>query len=211
MAALSAGLIFASGSSAEKRYVIDQIVIMVRSGPSVEHRITAHLKTGDQVDILEQSGDWAHIQYARNKEGWVLGRYLIKDAPNALRAQKLTAQVTTAQERLAVLEKDNLSLRTENESLKATLASVEGHYTDLKQGAEDYQRMKEEYHQATKSVEELRSKNHELSVENSVLKDVRNLQWFLAGSGVTATAWLFGFFLGRTRRKKKSGITFSMK
>ncbi len=58
----------------------------VRSGPGTENSRIGSLKTGDQVIILDQEGEWYHILYLSKDNqaaiGYVMGRYLKPDAPN---------------------------------------------------------------------------------------------------------------------------------
>jgi SH3 domain protein len=198
-------------SQAETLYVSDTLVITVRSGPSIEHRVIASLETGDTVEILERSGDWLQVAIAGDRQGWVLARYLSKQTPNFITVEKLTAQNQEQRSRIAALKNENRELKKENNAVKGTLGKVEQDYATLKRGSKEYLYLKTEHQKVLDTLEKLETENRNLTIENNVLSDVRNIKWFLTGFGVTASAWLIGFILGRLRRKQKSDITFSWK
>ncbi len=196
---------------AENMYVNDTLVITVRSGPGIQYRVIASLQTGDTVNVLEESGEWSRVSFSGDREGWVLSRYVSKEAPNFMAVENLTAQAKTNKERIDVLASENQDLKKENAALKTNVTSLEAKYSELRSGAREYLGLKKEHQKALNMLETLQAENKELAIENSVLKDVRNIKWFITGFGVTASAWLVGFILGRIRRKQKSDISFSWK
>lgn len=196
---------------AETLYVSDNLVITVRSGPSIEHRVIGSLETGDTVEVLERSGDWLRVAYGNERQGWVLARYVSEKAPNFMTVEKLTTETQRQRSRIAALESENRQLKKENTAAKSALGKVEQDYTNLQKGAKEYLFLKTEHQKVLGTLEKLETENSKLTIENNVLKDVRNIKWFLTGFGVTASAWLVGFILGRLRRKQKSDISFSWK
>lgn len=195
----------------ETLYVIDSLTITVRTGPSTEHKVIGALKTGEKVDLKEQSGDWALVRHSGNQEGWVVARYLSETPPSFLLVQKLQTEKRTDAELINTLKKENSVLEKENKILIAQLTETTNTFDELKQGAQGYLSLKKEYESTQEKIQALISSNEKLALENKVLKDVTKIKWFLIGAGVIFGGWVIGFIMGRFKRKKKSGLTFSLK
>jgi len=210
-AAVAAVALWCSICCGQTMYMTDSISLFVRTGPTNDHPVIATLEAGDIVQVLEDAGEWVRIRFAGDKEGWTQKQLLAQKPPSLTTAEKRTAQSKNDKERISALEAENKTLRAEYEQVKKTLTAREKEYQAIQEAADDFLRMKEEHQQALAVSQKLTAHNHELTVENQVLKDVRNVKWFIAGSLVTISSWLVGFLLGRARRKQKSGITFALK
>jgi len=208
---VATGIALSSFCQAKSLYVIDSLTITVRTGPSAEYEVIGMLRTGDSVDLKEQSGDWALVRYSGDQEGWVIARYLTETPPNALLLQQLQSEKRTDGELIVRLKEENSALARENEALAGKLTEAAHKFDELKQGAEGYLGLQEEYEATREKIQALLRSNEQLALENKVLKDVTKIKWFSIGAGVLLGGWVFGFILGRSSRKKKSGLTFSLK
>ena len=195
----------------ESFYVIDSLTITVRTGPSTEHKVIGILNTGDKMELKERSGDWALVRHSGDQEGWVVARYLSETPPSFLLVQKLQTEKKTNAELIETLKKENNALEKENKILTAQLTETTNTFDELKQGAQGYLSLKKEYESTQAKIQALISSNEKLALENKVLKDVTKIKWFLIGAGVILGGWVIGFTMGRFKRKKKSGLTFSLK
>ncbi|MBW1678916.1 MAG: TIGR04211 family SH3 domain-containing protein [Deltaproteobacteria bacterium] len=204
-------LLFSSVCYAKTLYVKDIIQITVRTGPAIDYKVIALLKTGDRVELIKQSGDWYLVRFSKDREGWVLARYLIEEIPNSLLAQKLKSEQKTDKELINKLKEENRALKRKNKIVTAQLAETRKNFDELREGAEDYLNLKEEHEKTKNKLGELITSGEQLAFENKVLKDVKNIKWFLSGGGVMLSGWLIGFIMGRSKRKKKSELTFSLK
>ena len=204
-------LLFSSICYAKTLYVKDFIQITVRTGPATDYKVMALLKTGDKVELIEQSGDWYLVRFSKDREGWVLARYLIEEIPNSLLAQKLKSEQKTDKELINKLKEENSALERKNKIVTAQLAETRKNFNELREGAEGYLSLKEEHEKIKNKLGELITSGEQLAFENKVLKDVKNIKWFLSGAGVMLGGWLIGFIMGRSKRKKKSELTFSLK
>jgi len=67
---------------ATEAYVSDSFEITFRTGPGVDRKIIATLRSGDRVQVLEAGETWSRIRPFRegisDTEGWVLSRYLVE-------------------------------------------------------------------------------------------------------------------------------------
>jgi len=61
---------FAGQAVAQQRYVTDEIVITLRTGPSTQNAIIRNLESGDGVTILEESddGSYARVWHCRRRK-----------------------------------------------------------------------------------------------------------------------------------------------
>lgn len=127
MFALSCILIFAATAlAAEKMWVVDNLQLTVRTGPSTENKIIALLNTGQWVDILEENGDgWAKVRTPKGKEGWLLKRFLMKERPAQLRLAELSPQAKETAEKMEALHNENAELKAKVADLEAVKSSLE--------------------------------------------------------------------------------------
>jgi len=205
------GIVLSSFCYGESLYVIDSLTITVRTGPSTEHKVIGLLKTGEKVELKEQSGDWALVRHSGDQEGWVIARYLTEDPPSFLLVQKLQSEKETDTELIDTMKKENSALARENKILTAQLTETTNTLDELKQGAQGYLSLKKEYEVTQEKIQALISSNEKLALENKVLKEVTKIKWFLIGAGVMFGGWVIGFIMGCSKRKKKPGLTFSLK
>jgi uncharacterized protein YgiM (DUF1202 family) len=67
--------------SAVDRRWITAGALNLRSGPSVTARLIASLPFGTPVEVIETSGNWAHVAVG-DAEGWLSTKFLDANAPN---------------------------------------------------------------------------------------------------------------------------------
>jgi len=102
LAALAA-LALGAPVSAEPMYVIEQLVVNLMSAPEGGERI-ATLKSGERVELLEKSGELAHVRLAGGKDGWLRASYLMAEEPLRLQLSQRDAEVAQLKQQLAEIE-----------------------------------------------------------------------------------------------------------
>ena len=125
---LVSGFIFfaAPALAAQKMWIVDNLQLTVRTGPSVENKIIALLNTGDWVEVLKENNEgWAKVRTAKGKEGWLLKRYLMEERPAVLRLAELSPQAQETAEKMETLHKENAELKAKVEELEALRDSLE--------------------------------------------------------------------------------------
>lgn len=205
--------------AAETKYVIDEILITMRTGMGSEFQILRTLPSGTALEIL-QINDAAGYALARTKsgaEGWVLTQYL-SDKP--IHRDRLAA----AKSRVAALEKENNQLKSssnklgkqsgelekewknlsvENEKLKKELSKVKEVSRQPLKIAEENKKLKTESMSIEKEVNMLRQ-------ENQVLTDRSAKEWLLVGAGILFIGIIFGLVFPKFRSSRKSGWDSSL-
>lgn len=209
--ALLAMSTLATESSAEVRYVIDKLIITMRSGQSNEHQILRTWPSNTKLEILEAGEKYSRARGPDGTEGWVLNQYL---------TAKPTAKIrlATTQQKLGRVEKENARLTAE----LAAVQNTEGKLTkqqralsleNKKQGDELKHlrrvaakplKLENENQRLKKELLELESKHELLLQENQMLGDSSDRDWFLNGAGVIILGIIIGLIAPRLRVRKKS-------
>jgi SH3 domain protein len=189
-------------------YVSEIRELSIRTGPGSEHKIASFVSTGQPLTVLETSGDWTRIQTSQGKEGWILTRFLKKEAPSQMAVYELEKK-----HQQVITEKTNLA--SENEELKAKHKSIE---TELAAAKEAVSRLETQYEklkkdstevlsikaQAQESVEALaKEKERADKFENdyALLNYEQRIKWFLSGAGVLLLGFIIGFSTKSSRRR----------
>jgi SH3 domain protein len=193
---------------AETRYVSEVREITLRTGPGAEYKITAMVKSGTPMTILEESENWAHVELADDKEGWVLTQFLQTKVPDSIQLEKL-------QRTHASLSSETDTLRSENRDLKERLAtltkeldSCQNGYTSLtsthetlKAESADFLELQKTFKNTEKELVTQKEKADRLENELSSLINDNRLKWFLLGAGVLLVGIILGFITKPQRRR----------
>lgn len=205
---------------ADTRYVIDELIITVRSGPSNSHQIVKLLHSGASIDVLEEveenGNQYARIQ-AGEATGWVLAQYLspqpiARDQLESAQAKaaKLAEKNKSLTSQLAELQRVRSTIEKQRDKLKNSSVSMGKQLTKLKRVSarplaleENNEKLRVEL---TTSLNELKL----LRQENDSLKSSGQRGWFVAGAGVVIASMIFGIVLTRIRWRRNSGWSGSL-
>lgn len=204
-------LCVATSSAAETRYVIDELIITMRSGQSTQHKIISHLPSNTKLEVLEAGEKYTQVRSPDGKEGWVLNQY-VTDIPTA------TLQLAVAQNKLAKLTAENNRLKAEMKKLGTKEANVSKEHknltktskklanelTHLRRVAAKPLKMANENQRIKKEFLDLENEHTLLSQETQMLRDSSDREWFLNGAGVIIVGIILGLIIPRLRMRKKS-------
>jgi len=192
---------------AKSMYITDRIEVGLRSSTGIEQRIITMLKTGDQVEFLEGDKNWSKVRLANGTVGWLATQFLVdqvKPFPptdpriqEELRGLKEKNQALTQVKDVLTQERNKLFKDVEEAKRLTQIA----HQEKIKQGSP--------------ALNELTAKNEKLEKEIASYKkqladpgrkekgnyNEGQIKWFLAGSAVLFLGLLFGWLMGRGRRK----------
>ncbi len=125
---------------AQRLYVSGHREIMLRSGPSVEHRILAVLQTGNHMEVVSEEGDYNLVVLPDGRQGYVLKSFLTDEAPPQRQVDELTAKVEAQAGELELLRNRNAELMADNDSLTKNNQSDKRVLRRLQQESSDLQR-----------------------------------------------------------------------
>jgi SH3 domain protein len=205
-------VLFATVAAGQTRYVSDQLVITLRSGPSTSNSILESLVSGDSVEILETVEDsgYSRVRAESGTEGWVLSQYLA-DRP-------------VAADRLVIAERDNaeaeVQIATLEGSLAATTAELEvstrrlaeaeqanstltADLSDIRGVSENVLGIREQNESLRRRLNERDEQVDMLSIQNAQLESRATRDWFIAGAGVLIAGILLGLIAPRIRRPRR--------
>ena len=184
-------LVFAGPSFAEDMYVASVTEISLRTGPSVDNKIIAMLKTGNKLEIIEFNKDWSQVRTDNGKSGWVLSRFITPKKPEILLLDELKEKNQNLLSKIAQLEEENKSLAAK----KASLVELEEKFNKLQQDSAEFLKLDAKYKDAIQQNEAQKAFIEKLEAN----MDSEPKLWFLIGPGV----FIVGLFFGLSSRKKK--------
>lgn len=210
-------LALAGTARAETRYVIDQLIVTVRSAPNDNAEVLQTIKTGEPVELLEDGTSYIKIRTQKGTVGYSLKYYYTADTPKAQiitrlerERDRLQRQVNELQEALkpkvgedGLTDKQRLdkALLELNQATKS-LAEVRGKYDRLVADTRDVTAVIAERDRLRQENTVLSERMGTVQQENDSLLRSKTIQWFLAGAGTL----FFGWIVGRMSRKRRSGF-----
>lgn len=197
----------------ETRYVTDVFEIMVRTGPDLNHKIVAMPKSGTPVEILEvqeEEGNqtWVKGRLPSEKEGWMLGQFLVPGPPRKEIIARLDAQNRTLSLKAKTLAEENASLKEIRKELEKALSkqtqigkSLEESYETLKHGSKDFLALKASYDKASQELVIKTKQVAELEKQLEGLRRSQTLRWFIVGASVILVGFIIGYASRRPKRR----------
>jgi SH3 domain protein len=126
-------ILFSSPTYSKKMHVIDEITITVRRQPGLDFKIVDQLTSNETVNLLGTKESWAQISFKGNKTGWVLKRFLTEDTPKPIQIAELNNTVNTHAEKIAALEKENITLKQSKAEMAELISSLKIENQSLKE------------------------------------------------------------------------------
>jgi SH3 domain protein len=222
-------LLIAAVAYAEKRYIVDVLVVTLRDSPDESYRSIKSLKTGNSFTVLEEQENFIKVETTDGTVGWLPKQYTTATPPKALLVDELTKKVETisnekeklkskveqfseqiAQKEQIINEVENkysLVKKTENKdlvNLQQQLDLVSKQYESLLKESETIVQTAKERDVLQKANTLLTQKVASLEQENTSLATQQALYWFLAGGGVLFLGWLIGRL---SFKRQKSSLT----
>ncbi|WP_409307946.1 TIGR04211 family SH3 domain-containing protein [Pectobacterium sp. B1J-3] len=177
----------------EKRYVSDELLTYIHSGPGNQYRIVGTLNAGDQVTVLSvnEGAGYAQIRDDKNRTSWIPLAQLSEMPSLRTRVPELEKQVNELTDKLKNIDQTwNQRTADMQQKVAASDAIIDGLRNEN-------QELKNQLIVAQKKV----------SAANVQLDDKQRtiiLQWFMYGGGVAGVGLLLGLLLPHIipRRKK---------
>ena len=112
---------------AQDLYVSGYRELMLRTGPHLDNRIIAVLKTGDAVTLIREAGeDYYLVALPDDRQGYILKGYVTEQIPATHRVQVLEEQVTKQTQELDRLREENTRLQAAQGEAQRSVAEQAG-------------------------------------------------------------------------------------
>ncbi|HCL68338.1 MAG TPA: TIGR04211 family SH3 domain-containing protein [Gammaproteobacteria bacterium] len=195
---------------AETAYITERLEVPVRSGETRDHRIIRYLQAGSQIEVLKTYGTgYSQIKDERGREGFVLGRYIVDQAPSFVIAGRLEAQIAEQKKTIKRLRQDVNALTAQNKSagttvkkIKEQLAQKEAEFNQFVATAGDSITLRERLLTLETERQVLLSNNETLRAEKLAVGDDSSKTWFALGALTLAIGWLVGLLMPRVRKSR---------
>ena len=199
-------------SSAATFYVSDTTLeANLRTGTQKENRIIALLRPGEKLELLSEEDGWAEVTLADGRTGWILRRYLSERPPWRVTAEKLGTENEQLRAQLASVKGGNQELAQKNNELQKQvdlqqkeLEKLRQNYEELKNSSTNYLNLKMAYENLQKGTRQNNAKLNELEKAYGKLKTSTGIRWFLSGAGVLLLGYAMGSSVARLRRRRSS-------
>jgi SH3 domain protein len=183
----------------------------LRSGTSQENRIIGMLKPGTQVSVVLEEDGWAKVTLEDGRTGWILRRYLSERPPWRVTAEKLGTENEQLRAQLATTKGGHQDLLQKNKELQKQvdlqqkeLEKVSRNYEELKNSSTNYLNLKMAYENLQKGTRQSNAKLDKLEKAYGKLKTSTGIRWFLSGAGVLLLGYIMGTSVARLRRRRSS-------
>src|SRR5690606_14225153 len=118
----------------------DQLIVPLRTGPSIRNAITRNLPAGTTVEVLERDEESGYSRVRlpdRGTEGWLETQYLVAEPIARDRLAAAERSLETARSRTAELEREVEGLTAELEAARAALDAARASSGDLREELAD--------------------------------------------------------------------------
>lgn len=198
---------------AESGWVSDQFEITLRSGPSTSNAIQLMVSSGTELEILERDADsgYSRVRTPGGTEGWVLSRYLMREASAREQLQNLTSQLTNATSRGSSLTSQLAAVRAEYVTAERRIAALESDNKKLEEELAEINRTAANVLAINDQNKSLRDQLNAADIrvdtlehENRGLRSQTTRYWFMTGGLVLVVGIILGLWLPRIRWQRRS-------
>jgi len=183
----------AGTAQADRRYVSDTLILSLREAPSSGGRVLGTIKTGDPVEVLEESGRYLRVQTEAGEQGWGGEQYITAETPKRVIITQLKDEIDRLREKIRVYE------GAENPFLDELKAAEESYLQKVKELEQNAAKLVDERNELKSANAELNRELRNLQKRIETIKGSGKLRWFLAGAAV----FCLGLIAGQVSKRKK--------
>ncbi len=197
-----------SSVQAESMYVSEIIEITLRTGPGIDHKVIAMIKSGESLEVLEPGPEWTKVRLSNQKEGYVLSRFLTTKKPNEMLLRELNERYRLLEAKADRFRGDHQnqvstikSLQAELEQKEQLLARVTESYEKLRKDSAEFLNLKTNYKTISSNLNEQAQRAEQLEQALTKLQKRQIFRWVLTGAGILLVGFLIGMSSKRQRRR----------
>jgi SH3 domain protein len=199
---------------AQRMYTSDELIVLLRTGPSIENAIVRNMRPGTALDILDED---AGNSYSRVRlvgsdvEGFVLSQYLTPE--RAARDQLVDAErnLATTRARVQALETEVAGLETELKATQDMLeaerssgSAVSSELAAIREASANAVALRDQNEALHRRVNELTAETEAAALQNSQLASRSRQNWFVVGAVVLLGGIVIGLVAPTLRRTRRS-------
>lgn len=197
----------------EAAWVSDQFEVMLRTGPSTGNAIEQMLRSGTQLEVLEQDDEsgYSRVMTSGGTEGWVLSRYLMPEPAAREQLETLTQQLTDANAEGSSMGSQLTSIRNEYDTAKNRIAELENNNAALQSEIDQIRRTAANVLAIDKQNMNLQQQLTDAEIKVSILEEENDQlasrttrNWFITGALVLFCGILLGLLLPRLSWSRRS-------
>ena len=196
---------------AKTHYITDIVKITLRTGPGVDHRVMAMVKSGQPVEVIRPDDEWTLIRLPDGKEGWVLSRLLSTETPVVVLYDQLKEKYEALEKKMKAPseiiqrlenEKTELAARLEAEKQAHEATKAAGPAARDPEADRALEKLKQEYNQLSQRYAQLEKQVSAKSKKKGLFGFLdERMIWFLIGGAVLLVGFLLGSIAKRGRRR----------
>ena len=188
-------MFLSSSSSAETRYVSDDLYTYMHAGAGAKFKIIGSINSGEKIELIQtnRSAGFTQIKDSRGRYGWINSKYVSKHPGLKERLEKLEIQLT----------KLNTQLRTDKEKANKNITSLEN---NLKFHSSEVRELKNTNLSLNEELQQVQALNNNLNEKLDTEKNDQLMRWFSYGGMVAGISLILGLILPSLipNRRKKS-------
>jgi SH3 domain protein len=199
----------------ERHYISDILLVPLRTGPTIQHRIiNAGLRSGTEVVLLENDveAQWSRIR-AGEQEGWIPTRHLLDQPIARDQLNQLQAELDRVRQQYAALQQQSTGVEQEMTGTTTELAALRTERDEALRELDRISQLAGSELVLDRRNEELLAQNRTLQAENEQLLarnaslDRDTEQWRMIIGGVLVLIGIVVglIFPGIARRRRNDG------
>lgn len=195
-------------------YTSDELIVLLRTGPSIENAIVRNMRPGTALDILDEDAGNAYSRVrlaGSDVEGFVLSQYLTRERAARDLLAEAERGLATTRSRVQALETEVARLETELMAAQDTLAAerssggaLSAELASIREASANAVALRDENESLRRRVGELTAETEAAALENSQLASRSRQNWFVVGAAVLFAGIVVGLIAPTLRRTRRS-------
>ena len=204
-------LALAGAASAQERYIDDVVLVPLRAGAAVEHRVVHQgLAGGTPVTLIQENKEtgWALVRTRDDQEGWLPARYLKRDPGTRWQIGNALRMLGQPDDGSVALSAAIEQFRADSGAVAAERDKLQGELAEGRQLWAHADEMDAANRALTEQVQQLKGQIDVLETERRRLRDDLWKKWFINGVLATGMGGVLTLLLPRIfQRRRRSEWT----
>lgn len=210
---LAIAILVSSHAQAETQYIVDQLTVPLRRGPTNGHKILhAGLPSGTALEIIgNEDNGYIQVRTPSGTEGWIQTQFLTKEPAARDRVVQLNKRIESLTTELATVRQGVKSEQGARNSAESTSGELAKQVKQLQTELAEIRRVSANSVATYEENKSLKEQNDKLQLTSSQqVSEIKSLKsnevqmWLLIGGGLVVVGFIFGVVI-KSRPKSKGG------